>query len=253
MENRVSIFVCGVQKGGTTSLHAHFSEHPGLLAPYRKEIHFFDAEDLNWAKPDYILLDQIFPPDEGRRRRFDITPIYGFWPPSVARIRDYNPDAKLIYLFRDPLRRAWSQWCMRFARREENLPFAEAIRDGRSRMDGLPALALERRAHSYVERGFYGEQARRALAHFPRENILFLRSQDLWNDHRGTLARIADFLAIEPFPDTGAKREYVRPEGAWPSPPTEPDRQLFADVLRDDLRQFVTLTGIDISDWEIAR
>ena len=174
MDPRVSIFVCGVQKGGTTSLHAHFSEHPELLAPRRKEIHFFDAEHFDWAKPDYTWLDWIFPRDDGRRLRFDITPIYGFWPPSIARIRDYNPNARLIYLFRDPLQRAWSQWCMRFARREEHLSFAEAIREGRHRMDGLAAFALERRGHSYVERGFYGEQVRRLLAHFPRENILFL-------------------------------------------------------------------------------
>jgi len=253
MHPRVSIFVCGVQKGGTTSLHAHFCEHPDLLAPRRKEIHFFDAEHFDWTTPDYALLHGIFPPDSGARQRFDITPIYGFWPPSIARIRDYNPYAKLIYLFRDPFQRAWSQWCMRFARREESLPFAVAIRDGRRRMDGLPPLALERRGHSYVERGFYGAQVRRALVHFPRENILFLRSQDFWHDHRTTLGRIADFLSIAPFPDTGPKRDYVRPDAAWPSPPTEADRLLFADFLHDDLSDFAALTGLDISEWPTFR
>lgn len=252
MDRRVSVFVCGVQKGGTTSLFAHFEEHPALSAPHRKEIHFFDAEHLEWATPDYTLLDAFFSPGDYGRLRFDVTPIYGFWPPSLARIRNYNPEARLIYLFRDPLERAWSQWCMRFARGEEQLPFAAAIREGRRRLNGLPPLALERRGYSYVERGYYGAQVRRALDYFPNERVLFLRSRDLWSDHRNTLARIAAFLGIEPFPDTGAKREYVRPAGAWPAPPTEADRLFVANLLRHDLQEFIARTHLDVSDWATA-
>src|SRR5882724_3589098 len=174
MDKRVSIFCGGAQKGGTTSLHAYLSEHPALSPPCRKEVHFFDAEHLDWTSPDYSVLDAFYPRDDGDRRRFDITPIYGFWPPSIARISEYNPDSRLIFLFRDPFDRAWSQWCMRYARGEETLPFAEAIRDGRRRMDGLPPLAPARRGQSYLERGFYAQQVRQALAHFPRTNLLFL-------------------------------------------------------------------------------
>ncbi len=176
MQKRIPIFGCGVQKGGTTSLYAHFCEHPALSPPIQKELHFFDDETNAWAVPDYRALDAFFPPDDGDRLRFDITPIYSFWPPSMQRIRDYNPAAKLIFLFRDPFDRAWSQWCMEYARGDETLPFAEAIRGGRSRLDGLAPLARERRVYPYIERGRYSEQIRRALTHFPREQLLFLRS-----------------------------------------------------------------------------
>ncbi|MGH6848408.1 MAG: hypothetical protein ACREC0_13525, partial [Methylocella sp.] len=116
MSKLVSIFVCGVQKGGTTSLHAHFREHPALSPPNRKEIHFFADETQDWAAPDYTALHSFFATEDGDRFRFDVTPIYIFWPPSIERIRAYNPSAKLIFLFRDPFERAWSQWCMEYAR-----------------------------------------------------------------------------------------------------------------------------------------
>jgi hypothetical protein len=68
--------------------------------------------------------------------------------------------------------------------------------------------------------------------------LLFLRSEDLLSDRRATLARIASFLGIASFPDSGEKREHVRPDVAVPSVPTEADRKLIADELQDDLRRF---------------
>ncbi len=249
MNALVSVFCCGSQKGGTTSLHAYLREHPALLTPSRKEIHFFDDESQDWTAPDYAALDAFFPDNDGSRIRFDVTPIYGFWPPSLGRIHAYNPASRLIFLFRDPFERAWSQWCMEFARGDETLPFAEAIRAGRRRLDGLPRLAPQWRVYSYVERGRYAEQVRRALRYFPPENLLFLRSEDLLSHHRATLARIASFLGIDPFPDIGEKRERPRPTIAFPSIPTEADRRVVADELRDDLRDFAALTGLDIAAW----
>lgn len=78
MNTLVSAFCCGVQKGGTTSLHAYFREHPALLPPSRKETHSFDDESQDWAAPDYAALDAFFPGDDGSRTRFDITPTYCF-------------------------------------------------------------------------------------------------------------------------------------------------------------------------------
>lgn len=253
MSKLISIFGCGVQKGGTTSLHAHFCEHPDLSPPSRKEIHFFDDEARNWTAPDYGALDAFFPPDDGGRLRFEITPIYSFWPPSIERIRTYNSAAKLIFLFRDPFDRAWSHWRMEYARGDESLPFAEAIRERRIRMEGLPPLAQERRVYSYIERGLYSEQVRRALAHFPREQLLFLRSEDLRDNHVDTLARIAAFLGVSPFPDTGPKREHMRRDVDFPSARTETDRAFVAHLVRDDLQEFATLTGLDVSGWSTMR
>lgn len=245
---RVSVFVCGVQKGGTTSLFAHFREHPQLADPIRKELHFFD-EERDWRAPDYTPLHACFESEAGSRLRYDVTPIYCFWPPSLERIARYNSDARLIFLFRDPFERAWSHWCMEWARGSEDLPFSSAIREGRRRLDGLDETAPERRVFSYVERGFYAAQIERALGLFPTEQLLFLRSDDLRDDHVRTLDRIADFLDIAPFPDTGQKLEHPRPDISYPSMPTDADRQLVADLVREDLTRFAALTGINIDDW----
>jgi hypothetical protein len=245
----ISIFVCGVQKGGTASLSAHLREHPELSPPCRKEVHFFDDENSDWANPDYLTLDSYFMKEDGERQRFDVTPIYCFWPPSMERIRAYNPAAKLIFLFRDPFERAWSQWQMEYARSDETLPFAVAIREGRRRLDAVPLLARERRIYSYIERGFYAEQVLRVQSYFARDQLLFVRSQDLYCDHVGTLKHIANFLSIGEFPNTGPKRENVRPEMFRNSAPDRGDKAYVAELLGENVRAFSALTGLDVSGW----
>ncbi|MFG1463982.1 sulfotransferase [Xanthobacter sp. DSM 24535] len=249
---RVSVFVCGVQKGGTTSLFSYLRDHPGLSAPHGKEVHFFDDETQDWNAPDYGGLEAAFD-DDGGRLRFEATPIYGFWPPAMARLKAYNPAARLIFLFRDPFERAWSHWCMEYARGEEGMSFAEAIRGGRMRMRLGEPLSRVHRHLSYVERGFYAVQVRRALAHFPAEQLLFLRSEDLANQPHATLARIAHFLGIGPFPPLPPRREFTRPDILWPCRPTPADRALFTRLLKLEILAFSELTGLDVSRWPTMR
>jgi hypothetical protein len=253
MDRKVSVFICGVQKAGTTSLHAHCMEHPALSAPDVKELHFFDDMETDWAAPDYDRLHRFFPQNDAGRLRLDNTPIYSFWPGCINRIQAYNPDAKVILLFRDPYDRAWSQWRMEYARGNEILAFSEAIRQGRARLENLALDAPPRRLYSFIERGMYGAQTRRVLAAFPRNQVLFLRTEDFWADHRATLAKLAAFLGIPPFRDTGPKHKLRGGNANIAATRTEADRAYVAGLLQDDVREFASLTGLDISDWPVMR
>lgn len=158
---RVDIFIAGVQKAATTTLHALLSAHPDILSADVKELHFFDNEEIDWSVPDYSLLHNRYPEQQNGQVAIDATPIYTFWPPSLKRIKAYNPDAKIIAQFRDPIERAWSHWRMETARNNEDLNFSACIRYGRSRIDPSTTLARNWRIASYVERGFYTQQVRR--------------------------------------------------------------------------------------------
>lgn len=249
VQENVSVFVCGAQKGGTTSLYAHFLEHPDLQDPDEKEIHFFDDETIDWHDPCYDLLHARFDGSAGARLRYDITPIYQFWPDSLRRIADYNPDAKLIFLFRDPYERALSHWAMEFARHAEDLDFRRAIREGRDRLSNLPRNAPAWREYSYLERGLYGEQIERALQLFPAGQMLFLRSEGLRDDYMTTLKAIQDFLGISPFPDTGPKREHQRYATPGTGKTGPDDLALIAKFVASDLDKFCQLSGLDTSGW----
>ena len=243
----VEVFVAGVQKGGTTSLFAHLATHPEMAAPGRKELHFFDDEAIDWTRPDYEPLHREFPAGTASRIRFEATPIYTFWPSSIARIRDYNPDARLIVTFRDPIERAFSHWAMEYARGWDPLLFADAIRSGRDRLRAESRDSRDWRVFSYVERGFYAAQVERLLRHFDRRQLLFLRSRDLLERSSSALAEVTDFLGVSRFGEVESLRHN---SGAHvPSVLTEADIDHLRAIYRDDVAAFAALTGLDISDW----
>jgi hypothetical protein len=236
---RVGFLVASAQKAGTTALFDYLAELPALELPPIKEAHFFDDEDrVDWSAPDYARYHNLF--TDPHRLWGEATPIYFYWPNALERIRAYNPAMRLIFLFRDPVERAWSHWKMEYARGKESEPFGWCIRDGRARMaEGTPYPGFHR-IYSYVERGFYGRQLARALQLFPPEQILILSSEELKREPGTVLQTICRFLDV-PSPARPIQPRISRPaaEIAYPATLTSEDviflQRLFADeMLRFD-------------------
>jgi hypothetical protein len=237
-DRRVSFLVAGVQKGGTSALFEYLREIPALQLPEVKEAHFFDDEEkADWSAPDYEPYHRLFVEDG--RMWGEATPIYLYWPNALERVRAYNPDMKLILLFRDPVERAWSHWKMEYAKRKETEPFAWCIREGRARMaEGAPHPGFHR-VFSYVERGFYGRQLARALRLFPSNQLLVLESARLSAEPDTVLAQICAFLGV-PAPEAAIRPRRVRiaHEMTYPSELTNEDVDYLRDLYRTELARF---------------
>jgi hypothetical protein len=156
---------------------------------------------------------------------------------------------KLIFLFRDPVQRAWSQWQMEYARGWETEPFAWCIRAGRERVDSPEAPGFHR-VYSYVERGFYARQLERLLRIFPREQVLLLTSDELRADPDSTLTRICGFLGIAPPQGPVARRrDLVAKDIDYGSTLTAEDVAYLRGIYADDVRRFAMLSGLPVSNW----
>lgn len=198
-ERNVDFVVAGTQKGGTSALDMYLREHPEICMPrYLKEVHFFDDEAHFARGAGYGFYHGFFEPHASQRVLGEVTPHYMYWEPVAARIRAYNPVMKFIILLRNPATRAYSHWNLEVRKGREHLAFDAALACEDARL-----AATSTRQHkdvSYVDRGRYSVQLRRLGALFPAGQILVLRSDDLQRDPDATLARIAGFLAIAPFP-----------------------------------------------------
>lgn len=241
--SKVSFLIAGVQKGGTTALHAYLKTHPEIFLPERKELHFFDDErNVDWEKPDYTAYHHHFSSGNLNQIWGEATPIYTFWPPALQRIHDYNPNIKLIILLRDPVERAYSHWRMEWSRDCENLSFSEAIRNGRKRMTSQDTLSRANRIYSYVERGFYYPQINRLFKLFPKEDILILWNHDLKKDHTTLLDKIYKFLGVMP-PKAPPQAIFVRPvENKADIPPlSNEDKRFLRELYDEDIRKTANL------------
>ena len=103
-----NFIIAGAEKSGTSSLLFYMSEHEDIFTPAKKEIHFFDDGDnfnegIDWYK-------QWFTGWSGEKAIGECTPIYMYFPECAQRIHDVYPEMKLIFILRNPVDRAYSNY-----------------------------------------------------------------------------------------------------------------------------------------------
>jgi hypothetical protein len=247
---KVDFIIVGTQKGGTTALHSMLSRVDGIQMTAHKEIHFFDDETINWNCPDYARLHACFDWSTQDVIRGESTPIYCYWPASIQRIHAYNPEAKIIMLLRHPAHRAYSHWCMEFQRGDETLQFEEAISE-KGRLRVMQSRGVHR-IYSYIERGFYSQQIERIKEFFLDQNILFIRTDELWSNSQQTIEKITSFLGVQLLKVVHS--EYIAPIiNKINEIPSECVQFILNKKLTDfyasDIKKTENLTGIHLADW----
>jgi Sulfotransferase family len=190
-----NFFIIGAAKAGTTSLHHYLDQHPQVQMSAIKEPNFFAGPPNGIPYPvgrvdcleDY---ERLF--DPAFERRGEASPSYTNAPRRRGvpeRIREMLPEARFVYLVRDPISRLVSQHQMLFADGDERKSLRDAVR-------GLD----DADPHSYYLtcQSFYARQLELYLAHFPQERILVVDQAELRHDRRGTLREVFAFLAVDP-------------------------------------------------------
>ncbi len=200
---RPDFLIIGTMKGGTTSLFRYLEMHPGVAVSMPKEVHFFD--DNHERGVDWYL--EHFPgPGGGATHRGEASPYYLFCPDTPGRVHALLPDVRLIVMLRDPVTRAYSHFHHESRFGQEDRTFEEAIdaelrhaaTDGEEPIHPRRDHADASRYLRYLARGLYAEQLERWFALFPREQILVLRSEDMFSDAAPVYADVLDWLGLPP-------------------------------------------------------
>jgi len=247
-----SFSIVGAQKSGTSTLSTALDRHPQVARAPRKELQFFTREDVDWERPDYSGYRAPLRKPQ-HRIAGDATPAYLFWPGALDRMRDYNPDLRLIAVFRDPLERLFSHWTMLRGRWSTSPDWPEFITEFRppstpTTLPNVPSLAFKQR--SGVARGYYGDQLTRGLTIFPREQWLWLEFRSMLADFSGTLDQLTDFLGVDRYhrhPEPG--RQMSGPDRVAGTPPSAADLTSLAELYAADLAQFRDVSGLDVDGW----
>ncbi len=217
-------FLCiGAQKAGTTWLYNILRHHPDIWMPPMKEIHYFDylhLKQIDWprkrmqqlqtalgqfikGKFDYQKLEFLakmavtekFDDDyylslfknADRKIIADITPDYSALNnQGFAHISQLLPEAKIIFIMRNPIKRAWSQAVMQ---RRKDIANNKNI----SHQEWIQVLNNSRnyRLSNYIE------TVELCKNHFARENRLFLIYDDICAQPLETIEKICNFLEID--------------------------------------------------------
>jgi hypothetical protein len=177
-----NLIIIGAAKCGTSSLHYYLGLHPQITMSMTKELNFFVREHnwdkgIDWYKGNFTGIAKIHGEASPKYTTF---PIFD----GVAeRMHSLVPEAKLIYLVRDPIERIVSQYVHYYAEGRDNRTIAEAV----ANPDASP----------YVLRSKYHFQLQPFLRHYPPSRILIIEQGDLFHRRKDTLTAVFRFLEVD--------------------------------------------------------
>ncbi|HET7735754.1 MAG TPA: sulfotransferase domain-containing protein [Nocardioidaceae bacterium] len=218
MRAKPDYLIIGAKRGGTTSLFKYLRMHPGVLGMFpqprasKSTDYFFGGapRGSRWYTSHFHthrFLDKVAGELGYRPITGEASPYY-IWDERIAQLaKNHNPNVKAIMLVRDPVERAFSHWQERVQNGVEPLSFEDALAAEESRTAGeLEKMTADPTYHStahdwytYRARGLYLPQIQNWLSVFPQEQLLILRSEDMYGDVQ-TMADVAfEFLGLPKF------------------------------------------------------
>jgi hypothetical protein len=197
--------IAGAPRCATTWLRAMAQRHPTLAMaePVQPEPKFFLVDEL-FARGIGYYSSRWFANLPDDRILGEKSTNYLESPKTAQRIYAALPQVKLIFMLRNPVFRAWSNYRWSRYNGLEDKTFAQALELEESRERTLPAALRYARPHAYFSRGLYADLLEPYLAGFGAEQILVLRQEDAIGDPATVATRFHRFLGVEPRPQDAA-------------------------------------------------
>ena len=252
-----NLVVIGAMKAGTSALHRYLGMHPQIAMSTPKELNFFFGQrpasgERAWAGQEAT--------EEGRNGsagnwyrgrewyarhwpaasdvRGESSPGYTSpsFPEVASRMAGVIPSTRLVFVVRDPIDRAVSQYRHHQSDGSEVRPLEEALLDPRSQ---------------YLSRGCYYERLMPFLQRFGRRQIAIAAHEELLVDRRATLRRLFGWLGVDgDFWSSDLGHELHWSNGAPPQVPPRL-RAALVEALAGDVDRFREVAGRDFPGWSL--
>ena len=206
-----NLFIVGQPKSGTTALHQFLGQHPEIYMSSIKEPHFFCADfhlesDRAYGRQRFFDFRsesaylQLFARAKDVKIAGESSTNYLYSQVAAEKIHNFNPDAKIIIVLREPARFLYSLHSHYVKFTEENEP------------DFLTALALEsdrqqEKATSprvtspsylyYSQRVNYYQQVKRYCDRFDSDRVKVVIFEEFKSDNERIFREILEFLEVD--------------------------------------------------------
>lgn len=192
-EIKINTFLIGAQKAGTSSLYDWLSQHPEIYAPIEtKDYHYFHLNEI--SQDNQYPFNKYYKELSNEKIVMKGAVNYVYVPEVAKKIYDYNPEAKLIIVLRDPVKRAISAYNYFYKLGQEVNEWNVAVK---TEIDGKLLGVVEKSNFSYLEHGYYYDQYLNITQYFDASKVLLLFYEDMVSDKEEFLNRVYSFLKVE--------------------------------------------------------
>jgi len=248
---RPTFIIGGAPRSGTTLLCHLLERHPDvfLMKPYIPEPKVFVTPTVGGREEYLRRYAEGLSGASGERALGEKTSYYLENEHVPARIADTLESVRLLFIVREPVQRAYSNYLWSRKNGIETLSFEEAVRLEGTRPNPLGTGREYARPFDYLTRGRYATFADRYFSRFGAAAVKFVLYEDLERRSTTIMREIQEFIGVEPIAmDAQAlgRINAARDTG-------EPlDRRIDASLrerMAADVHRFAVLTELDVSPW----
>jgi Sulfotransferase family len=245
------VVIGGAPRSGTTFLCEILDKHPDVhvARPFIPE-------------PKVCLID-LDAGDEGIRQRYHA--LFAAAPPGARRIEKTSyyfendeardrlarllPAARFVFILREPVARAHSNWLRTRAQGLETLPFAQAIAKEGRRCSPLPPHQAYARPFDYMTRSRYGTLAQGWIAAVGRERLRFYVLETALAAPEPFVQDLQAFVGVTPLPWAAVSTGRVNANEGEPDTIDPELARTLRQRIRPEIDRLAALTGLDVSPW----
>jgi len=248
--DRPAFIIGGAQRSGTTYLAMALARHPDVLMaqPFIPEPKVLLGVPQS-AAVYHARYRTLFARAKAHQVCGEKTSTYLESAVARARIRSLLPDVLLLFIVREPVARAYSNFLWSTKNGLETLPFADAIAQEGQRPDPFPPEREHVRPFDYLCRGDYARLAEPYLHEFGRERVRFVLYEDIARCPEVLLREIQSFLGLKVYPSALLDVGVVNSAKEMGPPLDAVTERQLKERFRPGVRAFAALSGLDLAPW----
>lgn len=203
--------IIGGRRSGNSTLYNNLTKHPYILPALIQEVSFFNFhfhKGINWYRIYFPTLARKFFTELLYRHKILIgesTPVYLFHPLAPKRAHSLLPNLKIIIMIRNPVDRAYAHYLAykkNYIKNKLNyLSLEDYLEKSVDKYEKGLFYEIEKgkqfdKEYSFFARGVYIYQIINWLKYYPKEQILILKSEDLFSNPSDFLKKVFKFLNL---------------------------------------------------------
>lgn len=229
---KVGIFIVGTPKAGTTSLHHYLNEFPEILMSSEKEPDYFSDKEIleqglyyGESRIDSLIkYNNLFSKRDKEKFLGEASVSYLFYPEVSKRIKEYNPESKIIIMLRNPIDRAFSHYLMDYRLGLTSKSFEEEFKNQES-------LNFQQ----YFLLGNYYNQVKKYLEFFETKNVHIIWYSDFKQNAEKELQKVIKFIGL----NSDFKVDFNKVHNSFSMPKNNMIRKIYSVVWLRKILTFI--------------
>lgn len=217
--------IIGAQKAGTTALKNYLGEHPEIITHERPEFAFF-KDDKEYSEGFNKKFEFYFNVETSDNKKIVAKNVV-ICDSEIAlkRLKEHNPDCRLVFIIREPISRAYSSYQMEYFRGWMKNDFNEIVGSINSGDKNNQLYRL------FVKLGLYSEQIELIHKYFPPNQLKIFLYEDLAKNTDQICKNIFEWLRLT---DTEFKPDFSKKHNETAAPKFVFINQLILKIKRKD-------------------